>query len=190
MLKTLLILFPLCLLISITPSMADKRHHSGEGFEFSGDHKFKSSKGHRGGDKGNETTGQIAVWLLLSVNLTVAASILVKSANRFLRLSAETKKSLTRFNQTQKKYLMKFHYYLNPCILAIAFLHWSLSRCRSTSLPEWGLILMAILAGLGIILKLKLAPQTSIKYLYKVHTNPGVLATLILVLLTGHLIVD
>ncbi len=47
---------------------------------------------------------------------------------------------------------------LNPGILAIGILHWSLSRCESTPLPEWGLISMLVLAGLGITLKLQLAP--------------------------------
>lgn len=165
-------------------SEANGRSH-GKGLQGRTDHRLKSSEDH-----GNETTGQLAVWLLIATNLTVAASVLIKGARKFLPLGEDAKKLLARFNQTQKKYMMRFHYLLNPAILTIALIHWSLSRCRSTFLPECGLICMVILASLGLVLKFKLAPWNSTRFLYKVHTHPVVLASIVIVLLTGHLMMD
>jgi hypothetical protein len=144
----------------------------------------------RGHDEGNETTGQIAAWSLAAANLTVAVSLLIKAIRRSLPLGPETKNSLNRFNSLQKKYLMPLHYVMNPLILAIALLHWMLSRCKSTALPEWGLLTMSALIMLGIVLKFKLCPKTRLRSVYNVHTHPAVFLFLISALLIGHLVVD
>lgn len=174
----------------LTGSMADDHAKNGKHFQSSSDREFKGSKSHGRGDHGNETTGQLATWLLVAANLTVVTSVSIKAAHRFLPLAEGTKKSLIQINQIQKKYLLRFHYILNPGILAIAILHWSLSRCSSTSLPEWGLIAMLILAGIGLVLKLRLAPPKFNKFIYKVHSHPGVIGSVALVVLAGHLMVD
>jgi hypothetical protein len=91
------------------------------------------------GAEGNEATGQIAAWLLVSADLTVLFSIITKGANRFLPLKPQTKSSIKAFDQFQKKYLMRFHLLLNPVALCLAFFHFLLSSCRTSPLPEWGL---------------------------------------------------
>jgi hypothetical protein len=186
----LVILIALFVMAPVAGSKADDHPKNGKHFQSGLDRMLKGSSSHGGGDHGNETTGQMVLWLLVAANLTVVTSVLIKTANRLLPIRDETKTWLNQINQTQKKYLMKFHYFLNPGILAIAILHWSLSRCSSTYLPEWGLISMLILAGTGLLMKFRLAPQKFTKLIYKIHTHPGVLTSVGLVLLAGHLIVD
>mgnify|MGYP000370312931 CR=1 FL=1 len=141
-------------------------------------------------DEGNEATGQTAAWLLAAANLTVAFSILIKGANRFLPLEPQTKSSFKSFNQLQKKHLMRFHYVLNPVALSIAFFHFLLSSCRSSSLPEWGLIMVIVMVSLGLILKFKLSPKGIRKSVYRLHTTPPSFLIMILLLVVGHLLVD
>jgi len=141
-------------------------------------------------DEGNETTGQTAAWLLVAANLTIAFSILIKGANRFLTLNPQTKSSFKRFNQLQKKHLMRFHYILNPVALGIAFFHFLLSSCRSSTLPEWGLIVVTVMVSLGLILKFKLSPKGMRKSVYGLHTTSASFLIMILLLVVGHLLVD
>jgi len=141
-------------------------------------------------DEGNETTGQIAAWLLVAANLTIALSILIKGANRFLPLGPQTKSSFKSFNHLQKKHLMRFHYVLNSVALGIAFFHFLLSSCRSSSLPEWGLIMVTLMVFWGLILKFKLSPKRMRKYVYQLHTASTSFLIIIFLLIVGHLIVD
>jgi hypothetical protein len=187
-----------CFLLAVCPAIvtiasADD-HGKNKGYHEKKEH-VKEAKGPGklfGGrpDEGNETTGQIAAWSLAAANLTVAVSVLIKGLKRFAPLSPELKGSLVKFNNTQKKYLMRFHYTLNPLILGIAVIHYSLSRCRSTALPEWGLLTMGAVVALGILLRFKLCPKSFLRNVYKVHTQPAIFLFLISVLLIGHLIVD
>jgi hypothetical protein len=144
----------------------------------------------KGRDKGDETTGQIVSWSLGVVNLTVALSILTRWLKEFVSLAPETKSRLASFNITQKKFLMKFHYILNPLILLAAIVHWSLSRCKSTALPEWGLVIMAGIAVLGVVLKFKLCPKRFLRNIYRIHTNPLLLLLVLSFLIIGHISMD
>jgi hypothetical protein len=141
-------------------------------------------------NEGNETAGQIAAWLLVGANLTIAMSILTRWANNFAPLGPKLKSSLSSFNRTQKKYLMFLHYYLNPAILGIVLWHWLTSRCESSALPELGLVMMVILMGLGIALKFKLVPINLRKNVYQIHTHPLFFLVMVLALFVGHTIVD
>jgi len=141
-------------------------------------------------DEGNELTGLTAAWLLAAANLTVVLSILLKSANRYLPLKPGQKSSIKRFNQFQKKHLMRFHYLLNPLALCIATLHFLLSCCRRSSLPEWGLIFVTMMVLLGLILQFKGTPKRIRKFVYRVHTETVTFSIMIVLLVVGHLIVD
>lgn len=152
--------------------------------------KTKTASLVNGDDDGNEITGQMAAWFLGGANLTIVLSILIKWMNRFLPLGSEMKSLLTRLNARQKKALMWSHYYVNPLILGVALLHWLLSRCPSTALPEWGLLMMGTLTLLGITLKFKLCPRTLRGKLFKWHTQPALFIALIVLLVAGHSIVD
>ena len=193
----LLLAWVLCsgILVASAPCAADD-HHDGkaslgwhkEGRSHEASTPLRKSLGEK--DHGDETTGQIAAWLLAAVNLTVALSISIKGINRFIAISPDLQNSLKKFNQFQKKHLMRFHYYGNPLILGVALLHWLSSRCRSTSLPEWALGMMILVAALGLVLKFKLCPKTLQKNVYKLHTQPLMFLALVTVLVIGHTIVD
>lgn len=141
-------------------------------------------------DEGNETTGQTAAWILVAANLTIALSILIRGGSRFLPLNTQIKDSMKRFNQLQKKHLMRFHYVLNPIALCVAFFHFLLSSCRSSPIPEWGLILVTMMVFLGLILKFKVSPKGIRKFIYRLHTTPAIFLIMILLLVVGHQIVD
>jgi hypothetical protein len=141
-------------------------------------------------DKGHEFTGQLALWFLVAANLNVALSIIFKSANRFLPLGLKTKSLINGYNQLHKKYLMRFHYVLNPIGFCIAFIHFLLSSCRSSPFPEFGLLLMTLIVGLGLMLKFKVTPKSVRRFVYRLHTSSATFSALILVLAIGHLIVD
>lgn len=188
--RIILVLLIIFFLAPIAGTMADDHSRSGKHFQERFEHKSGISGSHGRGDHGNETTGQLAIWLLAAANLTVITSVLIKGANKLLPMREETKKWLTEINLAQKKYLSKLHYVLNPGILAVAILHWSLSRCGSTPLPEWGIVSMLVLAGLGILIKFRLAPPKLTRTLYKLHTHPGVIGSIALLLLAGHLAMD
>jgi hypothetical protein len=140
-------------------------------------------------NEGNETAGQIAAWLLAGANLTIAMSILIRWAHRFAPLGLKLTSSLSSFNRSQKKHLMSLHYYLNPMILGIVLWHWLTSRCKSSALPEMGLIMMVILMGLGITLKFKLCSPNLRKRVYQIHTHPVFFLVMVLALFVGHAIV-
>jgi uncharacterized membrane protein len=154
------------------------------------DHDNHNTRRVKKDDEGNETTGQTAAWLLVAANLTIAFSILMKGASRFLPLDPQAKSSFKSFNQFQKKHLMRFHYVLNPVALCIAFFHFLLSSCRSSPLPEWGLILLTVMVFLGLIVKFKLSPKGMRKSVYRLHTGLATFSIMIIFLVVGHLIVD
>ena len=141
-------------------------------------------------DEGNELTGLTAAWLLAAANLTVVLSILLKSANRYLPLRPGQKSSIKRFNQFQKKHLMRFHYLLNPLAWCIALLHFLLSCCRKTSLPEWGLFVVTLMVFFGLMLKYKGTPKWMRRFVYRLHTASVTFSVMIVLLVVGHLIVD
>jgi hypothetical protein len=197
--KTRFIMFFMCsvlltvFLSAIPVCMADDHKESGKYYVKHGDRKGDGVLGGlsgRGHDKGNETTGQIVAWSLAAANLTVVLSLMIKGVKQFAPIGPEVLSSLSRFNSTQKRYLMRFHYFLNPVILLLAILHWTLSRCKSTALPEWGLLTMGAIVALGIALKFKLCPKALLRSVYKVHTQPVLLLIVISMLLIGHLSMD
>ena len=143
----------------------------------------------RGGcDHGDETSGQIAAWGLAVANLTVVLSLFSRWGCRFVPMSPEMKSAVQSFNRLQKKYLRWFHYYLNPLFLGIVALHWSFSRCGSTSLPEWGFLVLIVAAALGLALKLDWCPGLLRPDVYKIHTHPVFLLLCLFVPLIGHLL--
>jgi hypothetical protein len=139
--------------------------------------------------EGEEVTGQAAAWTFGLSIVTVAFSLLSKTIIRYTPLQAAMKHGISRVNLTQKKYLMPLHYSLSPMALVLGVTHWFLSSCRSTSLPEWGLGMMAFCVGSGVIMKLKLAPPCLRKGIGRLHMNLVIFSVLLIVLVTGHLIV-
>lgn len=167
--------------------LADDEHRERDYFEREDQHSIPFLETD---NEGNETAGQIAAWLLLVANFPIVLSILIKGINRFMPIGDGLKKSLTNINRFQKKHLMVVHYYLNLAILVVVVWHYVSSRCLSTSLPELGLFLMIGFIAFGVLIKFKLCPKVFRKYVYQIHTQPIIFIAMILVLTTGHLIVD
>ena len=184
-------LVAICLIIAgLLPSdqgWADGHHRANGWLERKASHRWALPGG---GDKGNETTGQVAAWLLAAANLPVALSVLIRWINRFVPMAAGLKKALGRFNRFQKKHFMRFHYIGNSLVLGVALWHWLSSRCRSTALPEWGFAVMVGLVGLGLIMKFRLCPKKLRKSIYRLHTQPLVFVAMVIVLTIGHMLVD
>ena len=164
-----------------------KRYESREDNFDSNDHERRRLKNK---DEGNELTGLTTAWLLAAANLTVFLSLLLKGANRYLPFKPETKSAVKRLNQFQKKHLMRFHYLLNPLALCIALLHFLLSCCRKTSLPEWGLFVVTLMVFFGLMLKYKGTPKWMRRFVYRLHTASVTFSVMIVLLVVGHLIVD
>lgn len=141
-------------------------------------------------DEGNETTGEVAAWLFALANLPVLFGLLYRSINRFASLTDNAKITLKTFKKAQKKYLMPLHYLMNIIALFLAIIHFSLSNCRSSSLPELGLGLMACIVVVGVMLKMNVTPRGVKKIFYKIHTSPLTIGLVVCVLLVGHSIVD
>jgi len=175
-------------LLFATKGMADD-HRKSKGW-FEREEQQHSSLFGRNDDEGNETAGQMAAWLLVAANLPVVLSLLIKWTNKFAPMGNGLKDALIRFNRFQKKHLMRLHFYINPLVLGIALWHWLSSRCKSTALPEWGLAVMFALIVLGLIMKFRLCPKQLRKSVYRLHTQPLVFLTMVMVLTIGHLIVD
>ncbi len=182
-----------CVLLATTclvgePQAVARDHHDG--------HLSSSSKSifkhysHARHDKGHEATGQAAAWLFGVANVAVAISLLSKGAVRYAPMSEQSRERIKRLNQKQKKYLMPLHYLLNPVALATALTHFLMSRCPSTALPEWSLVLMSGLIGVGLLVKFRMLPVSLRKRFYLIHTSPLPFAALLSLLLIGHSIVD
>ena len=197
--KIFFILIPLMLFaFHVWPSLVMANDHKGSESHYK---RYESRKEHydyndrkrrqvKKEDEGNEVTGQTAAWLLVAANLTVALSILMKGVSRYFPLEPETKSTIKRFNQLQKKYLMRFHYVLNPLALCIAIFHFLLSSCRKSSLPEWGLIFVTMMVFLGLMVKFKVTPKWMGRFVYRLHTGLATFSIMIILLVVGHLIID
>ena len=179
---------------SVTTAGDDRKHHNTykrhENSGYSFDSRKRIDNHGRNGDGGNEITGQITAWLLVTANLTIALSIVLKAVIRYFPLGSNLKSSIKKLNRCQKKYLMQFHYVLNPVAFGFACFHFLLSSCRSSSLPEWGMIMILLMVFLGFILKFQLFPRKSGRFFYRLHTTPVLIIITVCVLVVGHQLVE
>ena len=154
------------------------------------EHSERGENGPEETNEGNEITGQTTAWLFGLANLTVVLSLLIKGTIRLFPLPPPAQQSLKKINQFQKKHLMKIHYYLNPMALGMAVIHFSLSSCPLSPLPELGLCFISLILVMGIIIKITGSPKMVRRFAYKVHTHPIISMILVSLILTGHLMID
>lgn len=178
------------LLVPVYQGQADDHKESKHQGKKTEEHRLLKGDQSKKGDHGNETTGEMAAWIFGVANLPVALSIILKTCAKFLPPALNFKDPITRFNRQQKEYLMKLHYWLNPIALGIALTHFLLSTCKSTAMPEWGLVIMLGTVLLGLMMKFKLSPASMRQRVYRFHTSPVLLIAAISILLIGHTIAD
>ncbi len=184
--RNILIILSFYVLFAVPPAAADDHVKNRHGYQ----HDSGIFSDHRKGDNGNEFTGESAAWVFVIANITVVLSLLSKVLIKFIPLGTALKEKIRAWNNFQKKYLMFFHYILNPISLIIAFVHFSLSQCRTSSLPEWGLALMTILAVIGISVKFRISPKSIRRTVCQLHTNPLPVVVVLIILFAGHSLVD
>lgn len=177
-------LFFLC---CASPAVADDdaKHHKNRSKDIG------TAFNHVKNEKNNEATGQAAAWMLAAANISVLLSLLTR-VTRYTDLPTQVNDRIKRFNQLQKKFLLPVHYVLNPLALGVAFIHFmsATSACKASGLPEWGLVLLALITGMGIMVKFKVFPKNLRKNTYQIHTNPIPMTLLLVILLIGHAVVD
>jgi len=185
------ILLPTCLLLTIIGCFIFVSEINANGIQ-SYRHRKQEHKhfSHDKDDKGNEFTGQTAAWIFVAANITITVSLILKTFVRFVSLENRTINRIKNFNKFQKKHLGNFHYLLNPLAVTLAFVHFSLSSCRSSALPEWGLLATLIIVLIGVAIKIKVTPKRIRKVFYNIHTSPLPFGVILIVLLIGHSIVD
>ena len=100
------------------------------------------------------------------------------------------KRFIRRANIIQRHYLMPLHTYLSILALGLGILHLTLSSCIANLLPELGLILMGVLVITGLLFKWKAVSKTFRKALYQFHASLIVSGVLLVILYTGHAVMD
>jgi hypothetical protein len=178
------------LLVPIYQGQADDHKESKQQGKKTEEHRLTKGDQGKKGDRGNETTGEMAAWIFGIANFPVALSIILKTCANFIPPQLNLREPITRFNRQQKKYLMRLHFWLNPIALSIALTHFLLSACKSTAMPEWGLVIMLATGLLGLMMKFKWSPASMRQRVFKFHTSPILLIAAISILLIGHSIVD
>ncbi len=154
--------------------------HAGGGYE----REFGREEG------GGEATGQIAAWLFGLANFPVILSVLLKACGKAAPADSNLKKAAEQLNRQQKRYLMKLHYWLNPVAAAMAIFHFSITECKSTIIPELGLVVMLLVFILGLMMLCRLSPAFMRKAVARCHMSPITLAVVISILMLGHSMID
>jgi|GEM_PF-5468616 len=155
-----------------------------------GDEEEDDDNGGQERGESNEATGLATAVLLVFANITVVLSLMIKLILNILPKNSTTRSFLVQLNGMQKKRLRALHYWLNPIVLVLAFIHLFLSSCDSTILPECGLALMAILTLSGLMLKQRFLSNTIRKHIRIIHTYPIGIILMVMILIFGHTIID
>jgi hypothetical protein len=135
---------------------------------------------------GNEFTGEATAWLFGASTVPVGVDLASRTVIRYVPVGETVKNIIRRVNNTQRKYLMRFHTWLSIPALGLGILHLILSSCIGNPFPEWGLILTGILVTTGLLFKWKSMPANFRKVLYQFHSSLIVTGVLLVILVTGH----
>jgi hypothetical protein len=139
---------------------------------------------------GNEFTGEATAWLFGASSIPVGVDLISRTVIRYVPAGGGIKSFLRQINNAQRKYLMPLHTWLSIAALGLGILHLTLSSCIANPLPELALILSGILVTTGLLFKWKAVPAILRKTLYKFHTSLIVTGVLLVVLFTGHAVMD
>jgi hypothetical protein len=141
-------------------------------------------------DKGDEVTGFIAAGLFCLANLSTIFSILSRYATRLPVGKEAFKNASWSFKRFQQMHLRRYHYLLNIAAIAIASLHWYLSKSAAVYFQQWGMLLTIFLVFSGIMVKYRFAPQLLHRGLFKFHTSLFMSLAAIALVVSGHVLID
>jgi hypothetical protein len=139
---------------------------------------------------GNEFTGEATAWLFGASCVPVGIDLISRTVIQYAPFGKTIKGFIRRINNTQRRYLMPLHTYLSIVALSLGILHLTLSSCVANPFPELGLILSGILVATGLLFKWKVIPTTFRKVLYQFHASLIVSGVLLVILFTGHAVMD
>ncbi len=139
---------------------------------------------------GNEFTGKATAWLFGASSVPVGVDLISRTVIRYVPFGETVKMFIRRMNNAQRKYLMPLHTYISILALGLGILHLTLSSCVANPLPTLGLILSGILVASGLLFKWKAVPTKFLKALYQFHTSLIVSGVLLVILFTGHAVMD
>ena len=139
---------------------------------------------------GNEFTGEATALLFGAASVPVGIDLMSRATIRHMPFGNRVKGFIRRINNAQRKYLMPLHTYLSILALGLGILHLSLSYCAANPFPELGLILSGILVATGLLFKWRAVPATFRKALYRFHASLIVSGVLLVILFTGHAVMD
>ena len=140
--------------------------------------------------KADEFSGVTTAWLFGLSIIPVGVDLISRAIIRYVPFGELIKKITQRINITQKKYLMPLHTYLSILALGLGILHLTLSSCVGNPLPEASLFLLGILVTTGLLCKWNSVPNSIRKILNKFHASLIVSGVILIVLLTGHIVMD
>ena len=139
---------------------------------------------------GNEFTGEATALLFGAACIPVGVDLISRSIILVAPFGESVKGFVRRINNVQRRHLMPLHTWLSSLALGIGILHLILSSCVANPLPELGLILSGTLVATGLLFKWKAVPTTFRKALYQFHTSLIVSGILLVILFTGHALMD
>ena len=139
---------------------------------------------------GNEFTGEATALLFGASCIPVVVDMISRSIIRVAPFGESVKGFIRRINNVQRKHLMPLHTYLSSLALGIGILHLIMSSCVANPFPESGLNLSGILVATGLLFKWKTVPANIRKGLYQFHTSLIVSGVLLVILFTGHAVIE
>ena len=175
----------LVLLVDVSNELAESGRESSKIFR-----NFFSFREALQNNTGNELTGEITAWLFGTSSVPVFIDLILRKIIRYGPFAGSLTGFLQHFNQLQRKYLMPLHTYLSIAALGLGILHLTLSACIANPFPELGLILAGILVVTGLLFKCRDVPPFLRKAFYKFHASLIVSGVLLVILYSGHAVMD
>jgi len=138
--------------------------------------------GYGGGyeNEGGEALGSITLWSFLILNSLYFYSMMFRALPKELKQT-----ELFRFPIRLKVMIRNYHYWGNPVVVGIAYVHgiWS-SGGNILLWGGWGI--MVLLSLSGMLLKLQRADQPGAKFNRLLHSQHALSVIMLVMLLIGH----
>lgn len=122
--------------------------------------------------------------------IPVGVDLISRAVIRYVSIGETPKRSIRHIIHFQRKSLMPLQPYLSILASGLGILHLILSSCAANPLPELSLFLLGILVASGLLSKWNAIPDTLRKILNKFHNSLIITMIILVVLFTGHAVMD